>query len=136
MRAMMVAIAQLVEREVVILEVAGSSPVGHPSDIGSCPCVRATNVCADAACTAPKTFWHGTGGRRSRRTAWAGALDVQVLDLKGMIFDELPTGFNLFSHEHREQPFGLGSNVRIHAEKRSRGGVHRGLPELNRVHFA
>lgn len=27
----MVAIAQLVERQVVVLDVAGSSPVGHPS---------------------------------------------------------------------------------------------------------
>ena len=30
-RETMVAVAQLVEREVVVLDVAGSSPVGHPS---------------------------------------------------------------------------------------------------------
>src|ERR1700749_719078 len=49
----MVGVVQLVERQVVILNVAGSSPVTHPKDHASRSRLGVTGACNDVVATPP-----------------------------------------------------------------------------------
>ena len=55
-------------------------------------------------------------------------LDVQVLDVEGVVFDELAAGFNVFSHEGCEDGLGLGEIFELDREQGAALGVHGGLP--------
>jgi len=37
------------------------------------------------------------------------ALDVEVLDVEGVVFNEFAAGFNVFAHERGEDGFGFGN---------------------------
>src|SRR5882762_10082093 len=66
----------------------------------------------------------------------ATASNIEVLDLKGMFFDELPARFDIVAHEGGKQIVGGGGVIEPYLHESAASRVHRGLPELFGVHFA
>ena len=63
-------------------------------------------------------------------------LDVQVLHVQRVVFDELSAGFHVFAHQRREDSFALGDVFETDLQKRAPLGIHGGLPELLGRHFS
>src|SRR6266545_6709805 len=63
-------------------------------------------------------------------------LDVEVLDVERVVFDELPARLDLIAHERGEHQVRLGVILRLHLQERALRGVHRGLPQRFRIHLA
>src|SRR5580704_11556721 len=64
------------------------------------------------------------------------ALDVEVLHVEGVFFDELAASFDVFAHERGEDLFGGGDVLQLDLQECAAGGIHRGLPELRGGHLA
>src|SRR6266702_1040411 len=62
--------------------------------------------------------------------------NIQIHDFQGVVLDELAPRFDVFSHERRENIFSRDGVFELHFEERARIRVHRGFPELRRIHFA
>src|SRR5712691_9962435 len=62
--------------------------------------------------------------------------NIQIHDFEGVVLDELAARFDVFSHERRENIFSRDGILKFHLEERAGVRVHRGLPELRRIHFA
>src|SRR6266699_3758736 len=62
--------------------------------------------------------------------------NIQIHDFQGVVLDELAPRFDVFSHERRENIFSRDGVFELHSEERAGVRVHRGLPELRRIHFA
>jgi hypothetical protein len=70
------------------------------------------------------------------RAAGGFWLDVEILDVEGVIFDELATAFDVLAHERGEDLFG-GSNVfQLDLDERAASWIHGCFPELRGSHFA
>src|SRR5213594_3043844 len=63
-------------------------------------------------------------------------LNIQVGDVQRVLLDELPARLDGVAHEHREHRVGADGILHRDLEERARLGVHRGVRELFRVHFA
>ena len=63
-------------------------------------------------------------------------LDIEVLDEEGVVFNELPSLFDLIAHQDTEDFIGFNGVFNLHLEKRPRFWIHGGLPELFRVHLS
>src|SRR6266545_1049872 len=64
-----------------------------------------------------------------------GGLDVEVDHVEGVLLDELAPGLDGVAHEDGEDLVGTDRVVHTHLEKGARLRIHRGLPELLRVHL-
>src|SRR5262249_54214852 len=62
--------------------------------------------------------------------------DVEVPHVERVLLDELPPRLHLVAHEGGEDLVGLVRVLDLHLQQRPRLGIHRGLPELRRVHLA
>src|SRR5438093_13258888 len=67
------------------------------------------------------------------RAAPSSSVDECVLRVR---LDEGATGFDVLAHQDGEHPVGLDRVLEIHSLQYAGLGVHRGLPELLRVHLA
>ncbi len=56
------------------------------------------------------------------------ALDVQVLYVERVFFDELPPRFNVLAHQRGEDCLGGEHIFKLHLEQRAPFGIHGGLP--------
>ena len=54
----------------------------------------------------------------------------KVLDVQGVVLDELAAGFDVFAHESGEDSLGLGNVFELDREQGTALRVHCGLPEL------
>src|SRR2546430_10980472 len=77
-----------------------------------------------------------TGSIRTPSKLSAIYLHIQVLDVLGVRLDEVLALLDVRAHEDREQAIGRGGVLDVHPEQRARLRVHRGLPQLLRVHLA
>ena len=64
------------------------------------------------------------------------SLHVQVADVLGVRLDEALAGIHRIAHQHIEGAVGLGGIVHRHQQQGAVIGIHGGLPQLHRVHFA
>src|SRR6516164_11376263 len=79
-----------------------------------------------------------------RPARWPGAItrprgrvsNVEEPYVLGIALDERAPRFHVLAHEHAEQLVGLGSVVERHLEQHPVRRVHRGFPQLARVHLA
>jgi hypothetical protein len=62
-------------------------------------------------------------------------LHVQVFDFQGMGLDEISARLNFVTHEDREDFIDPWHVLEFDPQQRARFGVHRGFPQLTRVHF-
>src|SRR5919198_6314139 len=62
--------------------------------------------------------------------------DIQVLDLQGVLLDELAARLNLVAHQPREPEVGGRCVLDVDAYDHAPSRVHRRLPELGSVHLA
>ena len=53
-----------------------------------------------------------------------------------MLLDVGASTLDIFAHEHREQRVGCACAFERHAHQRAASGVHRRVPQLQRLHFA
>jgi hypothetical protein len=58
------------------------------------------------------------------------ALDVEVLDVEGVVFNELAAIFNVFTHQCGEDFIGFDSVLELDAEQSAVLWVHGGFPQL------
>src|SRR5262249_62209598 len=63
-------------------------------------------------------------------------LDIEIADIQRVGFDELPARLDLVTHEGREDVVRLVRVLDLHLQERAAPRIHRGLPELPRVHLA
>ena len=63
-------------------------------------------------------------------------LHVQVFDFQGMGLDEISARLNFVTHEDREDFIDPWHVLEFDPQQRARFWVHRGFPQLTRVHFA
>ena len=63
-------------------------------------------------------------------------LNVEVSDVEGVVFDELPPRLDGVAHQHRKDLVGFDHVVDPYFEQRALVGIHCRLPELLRVHLA
>src|SRR5947207_1074039 len=63
-------------------------------------------------------------------------LDIQVFDIEGVVLDELPAWFDLITHQGGEHQVGFGVVFGADLEQRPDLRVHRGGPQLLRIHLA
>src|ERR1019366_9469584 len=63
-------------------------------------------------------------------------LDVEEPDILCVSLDERPPCFDVLAHQHAEQLVGLRRVVERHLPQDALGRVHRGFPQLARVHLA
>ena len=62
-------------------------------------------------------------------------LDIQVSDVKGVVFNELPSRFDLFAHQRGEYLIGAGWVLDHDFQESPCVGIHGGIEELRRIHF-
>ncbi len=62
-------------------------------------------------------------------------LDVEVLDVERVVFNELPASLDIFSHEGGEDVLCFGDIFKLHLEQRSDRRIHGRLPQLGSRHF-
>src|SRR6185503_13667319 len=62
-------------------------------------------------------------------------LNVQELNVEGVVFDELTAGRDFVAHQQREKRVGLCRVVDGHAEQAALLRIHRGFEQLLGVHF-
>src|SRR5256885_8595958 len=62
--------------------------------------------------------------------------DIEVLDVEGVVFDELPARFDLITHERGEHQVCFGVIFGTHLQQGADGWIHRRFPELLWVHLA
>src|SRR5579871_912924 len=79
------------------------------------------------------------GRRRARRGSY-GVSNVEVADFLRVLLDKLAPGLDLVAHERPEQQIDIAVAVRavraeLDLQQRPRLRVHRGLPQLLRVHL-
>src|SRR5436305_1298569 len=63
-------------------------------------------------------------------------LHIQVPHFQRVVLNERPPRLDLVAHEDGEDGVGVDVVLDLHAEEAALGGIHRGLPELRRVHLA
>src|SRR6266704_2172460 len=63
-------------------------------------------------------------------------LNIQILHIQRILFDKLPSRFDIFAHEGGEDGFALRKVFEFHRKKSAALGVHGGFPELRGGHFA
>src|SRR6478736_1424409 len=64
------------------------------------------------------------------------ALDVKILDVERIVFDELPARLDLIAHQRGEHQVRFRVIFGLHLEQRPLLGLHRRRPELIGVHLA
>lgn len=64
------------------------------------------------------------------------SLDIQVLHVQGVLFDELAARFHVFAHQCGKDGFGFRDIFQPHGEQCAALRVHRRLPQLFGAHFA
>ena len=69
------------------------------------------------------------------RESVANGLDVEVLHIQRVLFDELAPRFDVFAHERGEDGLALGNVFKSHGEQRPPLGIHCRLPKLRRSHL-
>ena len=62
--------------------------------------------------------------------------NIQIPHIQRIVFDELPPGLDLIAHQRREHQIRLGVILGADLQQRADGRVHRGRPQLVRVHLA
>src|SRR5271167_2045467 len=65
-----------------------------------------------------------------------GSSDVEVADVERVLFDELAPRLDLVAHQRAEDFLSFLARRNLHPQHRPRLRVHRGLPELPRIHLA
>ena len=78
----------------------------------------------------------GCAGSRSAELLRFAGLNVQILHFQRVALNEGSSRFDLISHKDRKNLVCLDHILDCNLEKGSLFRVHRGLPELFRVHFA
>src|SRR5215472_4974832 len=63
-------------------------------------------------------------------------LDVQEPDVLRVALDERAPGLDVLAHQHAEQLISLSRVVERYLLQHPAGRVHRGVPQLGRVHLA
>src|ERR1019366_2377856 len=63
-------------------------------------------------------------------------LDIQILYIQRVVFDEFSAGFYVFAHQGGEDGFALGYVFEPDLQERAALGIHGRLPELLGGHFA
>src|SRR4029079_5072893 len=63
-------------------------------------------------------------------------LDIEVLDVEGVVLDELAARLDLVAHERGENQGGRGVILGPDLEQRALGRIHRGFPQRVGVHLA
>ena len=53
-----------------------------------------------------------------------------------MLLDVRAASLDIFAHEHGEERVGVAGALEGHAHQRAARLIHRGFPQLNRLHFA
>src|ERR1700741_3798947 len=66
----------------------------------------------------------------------AFVLDIQVLYVERIVFDELAPCLDVFAHQRGEDSLGFGNIFKLYGEQRAMLGIHGCLPELRCGHFA
>ena len=61
----------------------------------------------------PPSLWAGEGPRADRRQVGA-PLDVQVLHIERVVFDELASGLHVLTHQSCKDGFALGDIFELH----------------------
>src|SRR6266478_5497906 len=62
--------------------------------------------------------------------------DVEVADVERVLLDELAARLDLVAHQLLEHLLSVLLRTDLHAQHRARLRIHRGLPQLLRVHLA
>src|SRR5688500_303132 len=75
------------------------------------------------------------GERAFCRLQTAGS-DIQIAHELRILLDEEPTGLDLVAHERLEDLISQNRVLHTHSTDRARIRIHRGLPQLIRVHLA
>src|ERR1700733_6838309 len=65
-----------------------------------------------------------------------GSSDVEVADFERMLFDELTPRLDHVAHQCAENFLGFLARRNLHSQHRARLRIHRGLPQLPRIHPA
>src|SRR6185503_3327987 len=73
---------------------------------------------------------------RIRLPRMGPTLDVEVPDVQRVLVDEVAARIDGVTHQHREDLVGLDRVLDLHLPQDPLRGIHRGLPELVRVHLA
>src|ERR1017187_1131840 len=75
---------------------------------------------------------------RTRRTGVYALheLDIQILHVERVVFDEFSTRFHVFAHQRGEDSFALGYVFQSDLQERAALGIHGGFPELLGGHFS
>src|ERR1700741_5217072 len=63
-------------------------------------------------------------------------LDIQVDDFEGVFLNELAAVFDVFAHQRGKDLFGFDNVLELDLEERPGVRIHRGFPELRRIHLA
>src|SRR5438128_550873 len=90
---------------------------------------------AERCARLPGEHWRRLFALKSAPYAGADS-HVDVRRPQRIALDEVAPRLDLVAHQHREHVVGLDGVVDLHAQQAAHGGVHRGLPELLRVHLA
>src|SRR5690554_475523 len=72
---------------------------------------------------------------RTKALSCSEILDVEVLNIQGVLFDEFASQFDVVAHEDCEGFFGFDHIAEGHLYEGTLGFVHRGFPQLFGVHF-
>ena len=76
------------------------------------------------------------GFRPIQATEPVSALDIQVLHVEGVVFDELAARLDLVAHQRGEHQVGFRVILGAHLEQRALGGIHRRFPQRVGIHLA
>src|SRR5579885_2580368 len=63
-------------------------------------------------------------------------LNIEVLHVQRVVFDELASRLHIFAHQRGKDGFGFGDVLEFDLEQRAALGIHGGLPELRGCHLA
>ena len=61
---------------------------------------------------------------------WENALNVEVLHIQGIVFDELAPRLDVLAHQGSEDGLGFGDVFELDLEQGAAFGVHGGFPKL------
>src|ERR1700722_19708793 len=74
--------------------------------------------------------------RPSRRRGVFPPLDIQVLYVERVVFDELSARFHVFDHQRGEDGLALGDVFQPDLQEGAALGIHLSLPELLGAHYS
>src|SRR5579863_1225095 len=119
----------------------GAASTGGRPESGSCIPVRSSPASGGGVMVSPPQPINAlqttrASSSRAMTDDDPSGLNVQVLHIERVVFDELAPRLHLVAHEDREDLVGLHCVVEAHLQHHARVRIERGLPQLARVHLA